>query len=160
MLILVKNIEWFILLLLLFPKWPCCCSSMVSWRGVIYKSSRLHVVRAGTKQIGPINLTFSSSTHHAEGLVDPNLRYKKTVTGFRYHRACRFRKYQFENRSWELPLPTFFKTWFLKIHKMWLKLAKIGWQQLTDFQTFFGYFHVFQVVEHTADRFRMITLKK
>jgi hypothetical protein len=35
---------------------------------------------------------------------------QKTVTGFRYPRACRFRKYQFENRSWELPLPTFFKT--------------------------------------------------
>jgi hypothetical protein len=31
--------------------------------------------------------------------------------------------------------------------------------KLTDFQTFFGYFHVFQVVEHTADRFRMITFK-
>jgi hypothetical protein len=38
---------------------------------------------------------------------------------------------------------------------MWLKLAKIG-----RFSNFFGYFHVFQVVEHTADRFRMITLKK
>jgi hypothetical protein len=35
---------------------------------------------------------------------------KKTVTGFRYPRACRFRKYQFENRSWEILLPTFFKT--------------------------------------------------
>jgi hypothetical protein len=41
---------------------------------------------------------------------------------------------------------------------MWLKLAKIG-QQLTDFQTFFGYFHVFQVEEHDRDRFRMITFK-
>jgi hypothetical protein len=49
-------------------------------------------------------------SHHAEGLVDPNLMNKKTVTGFRYPRACRFRKYQFENRSWELPLSTFFKT--------------------------------------------------
>jgi hypothetical protein len=49
-------------------------------------------------------------SHDAEGLVDPSLRYNKTVTGFRYPRACRFRKYQFENRSWELPLPTFFKT--------------------------------------------------
>jgi hypothetical protein len=40
-------------------------------------------------------------------------------------------------------------------------VAKIGsnWQQLTDFQTFFGYFHVFQVVEHARDRFRMITFK-
>jgi hypothetical protein len=36
-------------------------------------------------------------SHHAEGLVDPNLMYKKTVTGFRYPRACRYRKYQFEN---------------------------------------------------------------
>jgi hypothetical protein len=39
------------------------------------------------------------NTHHAEGLIDPNSQYKKTVTGFRYPRACRFRKYQFENRS-------------------------------------------------------------
>jgi hypothetical protein len=45
----------------------------------------------------------------------------------------------------------------IQIHKM----AKIGynWQQLTDFQTFFGYFHVFQVVEHIPDCFRMITFK-
>jgi hypothetical protein len=64
------------------------------------------------------------SSHHAEGLVDLNLMNKKTVTGFRYPRACRFRKYQFENRSWELPLPTFFKTFFL-LHKLWLKLAKL-----------------------------------
>jgi hypothetical protein len=48
--------------------------------------------------------------HHAEGRVDPNTQYKKTVTGFEYPRACRFRKYQIENRSWELRLPTFFKT--------------------------------------------------
>jgi hypothetical protein len=41
----------------------------------------------------------ASSPHHAEGLVDPNLMYKKTVTAFEYPRACRFRKYQFENRS-------------------------------------------------------------
>jgi hypothetical protein len=34
----------------------------------------------------------------------------KTVTDFRYPRACRFRKYQIENRLWELPLPTFLKT--------------------------------------------------
>jgi hypothetical protein len=35
----------------------------------------------------------------------------------------------------------------IHIHKMWLKLAKIGknWQQLTDFQTVFGYFHVFHI---------------
>jgi hypothetical protein len=39
------------------------------------------------------------NTHHAEGLVDPNLMNKKTVTGFRYPRACRIRKYQIENRS-------------------------------------------------------------
>jgi hypothetical protein len=35
---------------------------------------------------------------------------QQMVTIFGYPRACRFRKYQFENRSWELPLPTFFKT--------------------------------------------------
>jgi hypothetical protein len=60
----------------------------------------------------------------------------------------------------------FFQKLF-QIHKMWLKLAKIAeyWQQLNDFQTFFGYFHVFQVVEHIPDSFRIIkfrneTLKK
>jgi diadenosine tetraphosphatase ApaH/serine/threonine PP2A family protein phosphatase len=42
------------------------------------------------------------STHHAEGRVDPDDVAKKTVTGFRCPRACRIRKYQFENRSWEL----------------------------------------------------------
>jgi hypothetical protein len=33
----------------------------------------------------------------------------KMVFGFGYPRACRFRKYLFENRSWELRLPTFSK---------------------------------------------------
>jgi hypothetical protein len=33
-------------------------------------------------------------SHNAEGLVDPNMRHKKTVTGFRYPRACtNFKKY-------------------------------------------------------------------
>jgi hypothetical protein len=49
---------------------------------------------------------------------------QKMVAGFGYFRACRFRKRLNENRLWLLPLPTFFKTWFL-LHKMWLKLAKI-----------------------------------
>jgi hypothetical protein len=51
------------------------------------------------------------ATHHAEGLVNPKVREPANaiVTIFGYPRACRFRKYQFENRSWELPLPTFFK---------------------------------------------------
>jgi hypothetical protein len=35
---------------------------------------------------------------------------KKKVTDFGYTRECTFRKYQIENRLWELPLPTFFKT--------------------------------------------------
>jgi hypothetical protein len=48
-------------------------------------------------------------SHHAEGLVDPNLMKKKMVTDFGYPRACRFRIYQI-NRLSELPLPTFFKT--------------------------------------------------
>jgi hypothetical protein len=55
---------------------------------------------------------------------------QQTVTDFRYPRACRFRKYQIENRLWELPRPTFFKTWFL-VHKKWLNLAK------TEFFRFF-----------------------
>jgi hypothetical protein len=41
----------------------------------------------------------------AEGLVDP-LMYKKTVTGFRYPRACRIRKYQIENRLQSLVPPS------------------------------------------------------
>jgi hypothetical protein len=49
-------------------------------------------------------------SHHAEGLVDPNLMYKKNVTGFRYSRACSIRKYQIVNRLKSLPLVTFFKT--------------------------------------------------
>jgi hypothetical protein len=35
-----------------------------------------------------------------------------------------------------------------------------NWQKLTDFQILLGYFYVFQVVEHTPDSFRTITLKK
>jgi hypothetical protein len=40
-------------------------------------------------------------------------------------------------------------------------VAKIGnnWQQLTDFQTSFGLFHVFQLVEHIPDSLRTITTK-
>jgi hypothetical protein len=48
------------------------------------------------------------------------------------------------------PSTNFFQK-LIQIHKMWLKL--------TNFQTFFGYFHVFQVVEHIPDSFRMITFK-
>jgi hypothetical protein len=62
--------------------------------------------------------------HHAEGLVDPNRLEYKMKTDFGYPRACRFRKYHIENRLWELPLPTFFKTLFL-LYKIWLKLAKM-----------------------------------
>jgi hypothetical protein len=47
-------------------------------------------------------------SHHAEGLVNPKVRGQKTDLG--YPRASRFRKYQIENRLWEIPLPTFFKT--------------------------------------------------
>jgi hypothetical protein len=42
---------------------------------------------------------------------------QKTVTDFRYPRAPRFQKYQIENRLWELPRLTFFKTWFLALPK-------------------------------------------
>jgi hypothetical protein len=35
--------------------------------------------------------------HHAEGLVDTNMRYTKTVTGLRDPRACRIRKLKIEN---------------------------------------------------------------
>jgi hypothetical protein len=35
--------------------------------------------------------------------------HKKTVTGFRYPRACRFRKYQFENKVTGAPPTNFFQ---------------------------------------------------
>jgi hypothetical protein len=50
---------------------------------------------------------------------------KKTVTAFGYPRACRFRKYEILNRSSELQLPTFFKTWFYFIKYGW------NWQKMT-----------------------------
>jgi hypothetical protein len=64
----------------------------------------------GASGTGLLWLNEAAPSHHAEGRVDPNTQYKKTVTGFEYPRACRFRKYQIENRSWELRQPTFFKT--------------------------------------------------
>jgi hypothetical protein len=48
--------------------------------------------------------------HHAEGLVNPKVLAQKKVTDFGYPRACRFRKYQIENKFPSLALPTFFKT--------------------------------------------------
>jgi hypothetical protein len=48
-------------------------------------------------------------------LLTQILTYKKTVTGFRYPRACRIRIYQIENKLWKLPLPTFFKCDFFFI---------------------------------------------
>jgi hypothetical protein len=88
---------------------------------------------------------FQNRTHHAEGVFDPNPMNKQMVTIFGNTRACRFRKHQFENRSWLLPLPTFFKTWF-----KFIKYSQ-NWSKLTDFQTFLDYFHVFQVVEEIID---------
>jgi hypothetical protein len=71
-----------------------------------------------------------TSPHHAEGPVDPNLMYKKTVTGFRYPRACRIRKYQIENR---LPSnPSLYQLvskrdfFFIKCGKNWQKMTKYG----------------------------------
>jgi hypothetical protein len=40
------------------------------------------------------NFLFVYRAHHAEGQFNPNLMNKKTVTAFRYLRACRFRKYE------------------------------------------------------------------
>jgi hypothetical protein len=72
--------------------------------------------------------------HHAEGHVNPNVRGKK-VTDFRYpehvesgHRAG-------------APPTNFFQN--------------VIWLKLTDFQTFTGYFHVFQIMNSC----RTITLK-
>jgi hypothetical protein len=70
---------------------------------------------------------------------------QQMYTIFGYPWACRFRKHQFGNRSWELPLPTFFKTWF-----KFIKYSQ-NWSKLTDFQTSLGYFHVFQIVDHIRD---------
>jgi hypothetical protein len=51
------------------------------------------------------------------------------------------------------PFTNFFQN-VIVIHKMWLKLAK-----LDRFSNFLGFFHVFQVVKHTQNSFRTITLK-
>jgi hypothetical protein len=59
---------------------------------------------------------------------------KKTITDLVCPRACGFRKYQFENRSWEGFLLTFFKNWFL-LHKLLLKLEK--WPKIQIFGFFF-----------------------
>jgi hypothetical protein len=67
---------------------------------------------------------FSESTcsaHHAEGLVNPKVRAKKTVTDFRYPRACRFRKHQILSRS-----PDLAQLYFIKCGSNWQKLTKNG----------------------------------
>jgi hypothetical protein len=70
----------------------------------------------------------TDSWQHPEELVNPKVRAKKRVTDFGYPRACRFRKHQIENRSPDLPVPSFFKTWF--------KFIKSGknLEKMTDFQ--------------------------
>jgi hypothetical protein len=78
----------------------------------------------------------------AEGLFNPNPMEYKLVTDFGnpehvdseniiFKIGCRSSLYQLFSKS------------DLKIHKMYLKLAK-----MTDFQTSLDNFHVFQVVEH------------
>jgi hypothetical protein len=52
------------------------------------------------------------------------------------------------------PSTNFFQK-LIQIHKMWLKLSKIG----NNWPILFGYFHVCQVVEHIPDSFRTITFK-
>jgi hypothetical protein len=101
------------------------------WWGMIFPASTL--VLSGW----PLN---ARGAHHAEGLVNPKVRGLKI-----------------ENRSPQLPLPTFSKTWFF-VHKKWLKLVKIG-QNWQFFKTFCGYFYVFQVVEHIRDILRTHTVK-
>jgi hypothetical protein len=51
------------------------------------------------------------------------------------------------------PSTNFFQK-LIQIHKMWLKLATID-----RFSKKIRYFHVFQVVEHIPDSFRMNTFK-
>jgi hypothetical protein len=61
-------------------------------------------------------LNYLRGPNHAEGLVDPKVGYKNTVTGFRYPRACRFRIYPSTNST---NSTNFFQ------NVMWLKLATI-----------------------------------
>jgi hypothetical protein len=61
-------------------------------------------------------------------------------------------KLKIGSRSWLYQL---FSKRDLKVHKMWLNLAKIY-----RFSNFFGYFHIFQVVEHIPDSFLTKTVKK
>jgi hypothetical protein len=56
----------------------------------------------------------SNMTHITlRDLLTQKCVHKKTVTDFRYPRACRFRKHQFKNRSPELALPTLKKPFFV-----------------------------------------------
>jgi hypothetical protein len=73
---------------------------------VIQKMDMLHLL----SYLLVFVLVAAAASHHAEGVFDPNPMNKQMVTIFGYPRACRFRKHQFENRSWLLPLPSFFKT--------------------------------------------------
>jgi hypothetical protein len=76
-------------------------------------------------------------------LLTQKCEHKKTVTNFRYPRACRFRKTKQTNQFSSPPQPTFFKMWFL-IDKIWLKLAKMNW-----FSNFFANFsHVLSIKNH------------
>jgi hypothetical protein len=71
--------------------------------------------------------TLTTTTHHAEGLVDPKVGYKKTVTALVLdtpkHVDSEYinLKIGYGSSLYQL----FSKRDFL-IHKMWLKLAKIG----------------------------------
>jgi hypothetical protein len=90
----------------------------------------------------------------AEELINPKVRAQKKVTDFGYpgpeHVDSENIKLKIGSRS--LLYQLFSKRDF--IHKMWLKLAKID-----RFLIFFSYFHIFQVVEHIPDSFRMNTDK-
>jgi hypothetical protein len=121
-------------------------SKIVSWMNKFSMDD----VHWKSPQLFYFTLVSGPSPHHAEGVFDSNPMNKQMVTIFGYPRACRFQKHQFEIRSWLLPLPTFFKTWFkfIKYSQNWPKLVKID-----RFSNFFGLFSRFSGSWNTSGTF-------
>jgi hypothetical protein len=89
-----------------------------------------------TQKFQKHNFLLGKEAHHAEGLVNPKVRAQKKVTHFRYPREHVDSEniiLKIGSRSFST---NFFQNVFLKIHKMWLKLAKI--------QTFLAIFTFFR----------------
>jgi hypothetical protein len=77
-----------------------------------------------TVKTAPSSTEVFPKSHQLSFVIGINKSTHCQGPGFGYPRACRLRKTKPINQFRSLPLPIFFKTWFL-LYKMWLKLAKI-----------------------------------